>query len=258
MNRLLRHALYPSLAALLFSGQATAGQSADEPPWAVGSVYSEDGETLLYREHLYADDPDLANPTRVLYRTPDGELFAEKLLDYSQSLSAPAVDFRDHRNQARIRTSSHGERNSQPERIQLAFRPDDSERLRETELRYNDSLIVDAGFDAYIRQNWDELTENARLLANFLVPSRLDTVRVALTETDRSNCRTEQENIYCFEVRPAGFLRVVSWFVDPIRVAYEQESRRLVLYDGMGNIPDEAGDNRNVLIRYEYADRPEA
>ncbi len=256
MKRLFRHVLYPALAAPLLIGQAIAMNSNEEAPWAVGSVYSEDGKTLLYREHLYADDPDIDHPTRVLYLTPEGERFAEKVLDYSQSLSAPAVDFRDHRNQARIRTSSQGERNSQPERIQVAFRPDDSERLRESELRYNDSLIVDAGFDAYIRQNWDELTENARLVANFLVPSRLDTVRVALTETDRSDCRTEQEDIYCFEVRPAGFLRVVSWFVDPIRVAYDQETRRLVLYDGLGNIPDEAGDNRNVLIRYEYADRP--
>lgn len=223
-------------------------------PWATGEAWSEDGETLLYREYLYAENDNFDHPTRVLYMTADEELFAEKRIDYSTSPSAPAIDFIDYRSEAAIRTQ-YGSSNTgrSPELLQVSFRGFDSEQLRKVDVRADDSLIADAGFDVYIRQNWDELTENSRLVANFLVPSRLDTVRVALNEVSTDTCRVRAENTHCFEVRPAGMLRLVSWFVDPIRVAYDGNSRRLIMYDGMGNIADDDGENRSVLIRYEYS-----
>lgn len=246
----MKTALIACATALLFTASPIwANPEEEATPWAIGEVFSEDGETLLYREYLYADHASLDHPTRVHYKTPEGELFAEKSLEYRDPAAAPMIEFEDHRLSTRLRTQMP-EGNAR--RMQVAFQANESSRMRETELRLDESLIIDAGFDVYIRQNWEELTENRRLVADFLVPSRMNTVRVGLTETDTGDCRARHEDIYCFEVRPAGILRVASWFVDPIRVAYERDTRRLIMFDGPGNIPDEEGENRNVLIHYTY------
>ncbi|MGM0631856.1 MAG: hypothetical protein ACQETO_01645 [Pseudomonadota bacterium] len=218
-------------------------------PWARGEVRNEDG-TLLYREFHLAPEHD-ARPVRVEYRAEDGgdALFAEKTLDYSVSATAPAMDFVDRRRNLRIVTRYPDP--SEPGRLQLAYYPErDGEPERDT--FDTDSLIVDAGFDPYIQQHWDRLVDDERIVARFLVPSRSDTVRMSLQQVDTDRCETPVDDIRCFEVRPAGALRLVGWFVDPIRLAYTAEPRRLVLYHGQGNIPDESGDPRQVRIHYEY------
>lgn len=251
---MMRLAPAPSIAvclALLLSPVAPAVLSAadGEPELlALGEVRDDDGETLLYRErHL---DPAAGGlPTRVEYRTPDGELFAEKTLDYSRSRTAPAIDFQDHRRDVRIVTRYPDA--SDPDRLELVYHPPGDEEP-EREMFGTGSLIVDAGFDAFIRQHWERLLDGDRVTAEFLVATRTDSVRVALTEVDTGRCRTAMEDIHCLEARPAGALRLFSWFVEPVRLAYHPEPLRLVFYHGRGNIPDASGEERQVRIHYEY------
>lgn len=72
--------------------------------WATGTAWAPDKSRVLYQEFHYAEDPALDLPTRVQYRTPDGELFAEKSMDYSSILTAPQIRQIDYRNSARIET----------------------------------------------------------------------------------------------------------------------------------------------------------
>lgn len=242
----------PSIAVcltLLLSPVAPPVLAAAEPELlAVGEVRDDDGETLLYRErHLAPSAGGL--PTRVEYRMPGGELFAEKTLDYSRSSTAPAIDFRDHRRDARIVTRYPDASN--PGRLELVYHPPGDE-APEREMFRTDSLIVDAGFDAFIRQHWERLLDGDRITAEFLVATRTDAVRVGLTEVDTDRCQIAMEDIHCLEARPAGALRLFSWFVEPVRLAYHPEPLRLVFYHGRGNIPDASGDERQVRIHYEY------
>jgi hypothetical protein len=218
--------------------------------WAIGTAWSFDETEILYREFHYAEDPALDLPTRVIYRTVDGDIMAEKFIDYSASVIAPAITQTDFRNNSVITTEhppEHGAR-----LIRVKFQAHDSERLRSRDISHRDNLIVDAGFDSYVRQNWDALTSGNSVATSFLVPSRLDTVRISVSETEPADCRAAVEPVYCFIIRPAGMLRVVSWFVDPIRIAYHPESRRLKSFSGLSNLRDDAGNPRNVLIKYEY------
>lgn len=233
----------------LLSVSLQAGAAQDEQPWAVGEAYTADGERLLYREELQAGNPDLPHPTQVDYLTPAGERFAEKSVDYGISLPAPEIDFRDHRRGTRIQTVWTGEGENRI--LSLTYRADSGSEPRRGQFE-PDELIVDAGFDPYIHRHWDRLTAGDRLVANFLVPSRLDTLKVGISETERRHCPTKVENIRCFEVSAAGLLRLVGWLVDPIYLGYQQTPRRLVLYQGRGNIPDEEGNSRQVRIHYHY------
>jgi hypothetical protein len=236
-----------TLLLSLIPSMALSAQ-ADEPALlVVGEAYDNDGGTLLYREYHMAPS-DRGMPTRVEYRTEDGEVFAEKNLDYSRSRTAPAIDFRDHRRDLRIVTRYPDDSGS---RLEMVYYPSgDEEPERDT--FDTDSLIVDAGFDAFIRQHWVQLLDGERLVAEFLVPSRNDTVRVGFTEVDRGRCETDIEDVHCLEVNPAGTLRLLSWFVDPIRVAYRPQPRLLMFYHGRSNIPEASGDDRQVRIHYEH------
>lgn len=249
MPYLIRSALLCLLSLPLAHPVATAADDADLVEWAVGAVQDGDGEQLLYREHHLAPSQN-ALPTRVVYRDTDGTVFAEKSLDHSMSTVAPAMDFRDHRRDVRIVTRYPEEAGGKE--IELLYYGKGREEARRERFD-TDSLIVDAGFDPFVRERWQRLVDDSeRIVAEFLVPSRADTVRVGIDQVDRDRCRTGRENLLCFEVGAAGALRLVSWFIDPIRLGYDADSRQLVFYDGRGNIPDASGEQRSIRIEYRY------
>lgn len=218
--------------------------------WAIGTAWSFDETEILYREFHYAEDPALDLPTRVIYRTPDGDVMAEKFIDYSASVIAPAIVQTDFRNSSVITTEHPAEQGTRL--IRVGFQGHDSDRLRSRDVSHRDNLIVDAGFDPYVRENWDALTGGRNVTTSFLVPSRLDSVRISVSETESADCRAAVEPVHCFIIRPAGVLRVVSWFVDPIRIGYHPESRRLKSFAGLSNLRDNDGNPLNVLIKFEY------
>lgn len=233
---------------LLTPSAALSADSGSLERWALGEVRAREGGSLLYREHHLAP-PSGGLPSRVEYRRENGELFAEKTLDHSRSRTAPAIDFRDHRRDVRIVTRYP--EGSDTGQLQMAYYPPGDEEPRR-KMFETDSLIVDAGFDPFVQQHWKRLLDGERIVADFLVPSRQDTIKVGITKVDKEQCRTAVEGIHCMKVSPAGALRLFSWFVEPIYLAYHPQPLRLVLYQGRGNIPDASGDSRQVRIQYDY------
>jgi hypothetical protein len=77
-------------------------------------------------------------------------------------------------------------------------------------------------------------------------------VRVNLSQTDTRNCDDVDVDMHCFVIRPAGLLRIVGFLIDPIYIGYERGTQRLMMFNGLSNLRDDAGDPRNVLITYEY------
>jgi hypothetical protein len=224
---------------------------------AIGEAWSRDGSELFYREYHYAEDDDFDMPTRVLYLRENGELFAEKSIDYRVSATAPAISFTDFRSGTHI-SAEHGS-GRDPGYIRVAFTADADSDTQNRNMQLADRLIIDAGFDVFIREHWDTLTDGNRMTAPFLVPSRMDTVRVGITGSDTADCSAlnnsplhTEDTIACFTVRPAGILRVVGWLTEPIRLAYSQDSQRLLMFDGVSNIPDDDGEGRHVVLVYTY------
>jgi hypothetical protein len=205
---------------------------------------------VLYYEYHFAENPDLQLSTRVQYRRADGSVFAEKTIDYSRSLTAPDIQHIDYRNTARITTELTDD--ARAAMIKVGFQAHDSPRYREELLAHRESVVVDAGFDPFVRKHWQSLITGESVSAGMLVPSRLDTVRVSLTKADASHCDQASADVYCFVIRPAGMLRAVGWLVDPIYIGYDQQSQRLKVFDGISNLRDDNGDPQNVLITFEY------
>lgn len=245
-------AMAATLAALVTPAHAKPLDPADAPPglWAIGTAWTQDGTQVQYYEYHYAEDVTLDLPTRVEYRTPTGDVFAYKHIDYSRSVIAPAITQTDLRTNTRLLIEHPEEPAARI--IRVNWQSDGSSAGQQGDVNARNPLIVDAGFDPFIRENWDDLVSGRRVTTDFLVPARLDSVRIGITRTRDADCRASAEQIACFVIRPAGMLRVVGWLVDPILIGYDLQTRRLLVFDGLSNLRDDAGEPRNALITFEY------
>ncbi len=238
------------LTCLLIGIPGHARQS--DRPWARGTAWTTDGETLLYREWHYKQQPDDRLPSRVVYRGADGERIARKTLDTSRSAVAPAIDHHDLRTGARVRTYYPDRENL----VAVRFREHNSDEVHRQRFRIDEGpLIIDAGFNVFVQRNWQALIAGERITAEFLVASRMNAVGIAVERTDSERCVTPVEPLTCLVAEPTGLLRLAGWLVDPMLLGYHSDSRRLVLFQGTSNIPEADGDNRRVRIHYEYPSR---
>jgi hypothetical protein len=203
------------LTTLLASATAMAEGSA----FAVGTAYDRSSGQLLYREHHYCE------PSRsqcvVRYKDTGGELIAQKDLDYRNSTVSPAL-------------------------VMVDFRRDSEVRIP---FIANDELVVDAGFDNFVREQWDTLSAGQTVSFQFQgvgFDSPLDMKIGAATDAD---CADSQ---LCLAVNIDSWL--LSAFVDPIQLYYSRDGRELQRYSGISNLKGDRGESMDVDIFYEYQD----
>jgi hypothetical protein len=190
--------------------------------YVTGHAFDDDGEALLYRE-VHRCNSERSRCV-IEYVDPGQQPLARKELDYSDSAHAPDVTMR----------------NLLAESLKTARGGDDT------------ATVIDAGFDNYVRSRWDELAAGNTVEFPFLVLGRDQPLAMQAARRD-GDCT---EDALCLAVTPqAWYLRLV---VPPIELTYARDSRRLLRYQGIGNLRDAQGNSRQVDIRYDYADAPMA
>lgn len=172
---------------------------------------------LRYTEHHRCDPSGQA--CSVEYRDAGGQLFARKRIDYSDSRNAPRLVFQDLR---LGQTTRVGEQR-------------------------DDALVVDAGFDNYVRQHWDDLAGGAVIRFPFLVAGREEPLQMRAQRQQDEACPPQR---LCLDVSLDNWL--ISMLADPIRLQYDLATRRLLQFSGLSNIRDSGGDSLSVRIDYRY------
>lgn len=201
-----------------------------------GNAYASEDGALLYTETHWLYRDGNVDKRFVLYRCADGTPFARKSVTETLSATAPDFDFFDARLGYREGVGSDGKHRF----VYYQRRQDVSPSQRE--LQFDTDDVIDAGFDAYVRAHWDQISSDRSLHAAIVVPGRLSTVPVAITE-EKSNDP---------EIRRLT-MRLDSWFrfvTAPIYIDYQRSNRRLVAFQGIGTIRDVGGHNMNVRIRF--------
>jgi hypothetical protein len=193
-----------------------AAANAQYLPYAVGYACDDSGKTLLYREMHYCDQAH--SHCVIEYIDPYREPLARKQLDYSGSAFAPVVDMQDLRLQSR--ESARGD----------------------------EALVIDAGFDNYMRSRWDDLAAGDTVDFPFLALGQDQPLMMQAVSSD-GECAG---NALCLEVTPGAWL--LRLLVEPIRLTYARDSRRLLRYRGISNLSDADGNSPDVDIRYSYGD----
>ncbi len=129
------------------------------------------------------------------------------------------------------------------DRIRVRRLSTDDGESRAFTLPADPTLIVDAGFDAYIRTNMTELTQGKATL-EFAIAGVQRTLKMQVSPGDSDNRSTTSFKIY-----PRNwFIRL---FVPKIKLLYSSDRPRLLRYEGYSNLIAREG-NRIVVISFDY------
>lgn len=220
----------------------------------VGEAFDLKTGQLLYREYYTLNDESL--PLRVEYRLPNGEALATKTLQFTkrdnlQSLALPDVQHHNLLNGRLIEVKANNPEANQ-NRVTVRYRENLKDAIESASIPRQTQAVADAGFDEFVRLNWDRLAAGERLVMNFLMPSRLDFVSLQLRhrEIPSGTTDTKAGQTLWIQATPANSL--LRLFVDPIDLYYQRDSRRLIRYSGISNLMDPSGSSMTVDIHYQY------
>lgn len=172
---------------------------------------------LLYKElHSCESGGTLCS---VAYVDNSGIVIAEKTIDYSRDAIAPQLLINDYRSQRELVVEAVAEA----------------------------GLVVDAGFDNFIRNNWQTLGDSGTVNFKFLVPGRNKALRMRARQAQSGECEAGK---LCLEVGLNNWL--LGALTDPILLTYSRDSRRLLRYRGISNLASNDGESQMVDIRYIY------
>ena len=195
---------------------------------------------LLYREqHLLRADGVAPRERLVLYRCADGAAFARKRVDYAAGAAVPTFALEDARFGYR-----EGVRQAQSAREAYVRRDAAGDEQRAT-LAPTPNLVIDAGFDEFVRAHWEALQRGDTVSLDFLVPSRLTSYGFKLRLIDRETVDGEAASV--FRLSLSGLL---GWFADDIEVSYRDADRRLLRFEGLTNIRADREDN--LVARIDF------
>ncbi len=201
----------------------------------IGEARSLAGKAIYEEHHLVRFVGEQPAERLVTYRCPDGQAFARKQVDYGTPLFAPTFRLEDQR-------FGYVEGFAKGEAFVQAGKAAAEEREA---IDAGANLVVDAGFDEFVRQHWDELQAGKSVGLEFLVPSRLSAYKFKLRKIRTETIFDEPASI--FELAVSGLL---GWFADPLEAGYRDSDRRLMHFQGLTNIRQTLDSNIVAQIRF--------
>jgi len=209
-----------------------------------GYAYAAGEHRLLYQETHWLYSADGVEHRLVLYSCPDGEPFERKLVDTAPGPATPDIDLFDGR------VGYHEGVRTLEGRREVFAQADARAPERRAPLSSPPNAVIDAGFDAFVRQHWDALSGTGVSPVPFLVPAELRylnfSARLLRDEDSRGG-----------ELRWFR-LSLASWYgfaLPHIDIAYDKQTHQLREYRGVSNIRDGNGRNLSVTIQFPRSER---
>lgn len=174
----------------------------------------------------------------VLYRCPGGAVFARKHVDYRPSRIAPVFTLDDARSGYREGLAYD------PDGSAYVFFRESADAAGERSIVSAAGLVADAGFDEFIRANWNPLIAGITQTLAFAVPARGTSYRFTAR---RINNPRSDDTLVTFQLRLQGLLK---WLAPPIQVSYRRDTRQLAQFRGLANLRDEQGEQMQAWIDF--------
>jgi len=236
---------HSSIASTLFSLLAIMvfNNAQAEERERIGYAYDKQTGSFLYSEtHREEMKNGRLVKNTVAYRDNNGNVFAEKHIDFHKSLEMPDFHLVNKEN-----GHVEGARGSD-DRLTVHFRQLSDATVQEASVEMPPNGIIDAGFDRFIEKNWTSLVNGEVLEREFLIPSQLEfyTFKIEKAQVERAGERVFQLGIKSI---------LLQIFVPPVLVYYDAETRSLLRYEGISNIRNRNGENFDVRIDFPKPDR---
>lgn len=232
---------YLGLAFLgVFSIQAFAA----DPYVVAGSAYDIKTGKLIYREMISKLDNN--NDVQVVYARPSGVIFARKTLNFNTEIFQPSMTLFDDRDDELVAAGFDAGKLVLTHRLKGNSQ---SKTLYETA-----KLVIDAGLDAFIQQQWNKLTSGKKVELEVVNARFLGTEKLQLREIDSSesplSAKGADKSWKYFKMEVAN--RLSSLLTEPAYFAYQPDGMFMMRYQGPANIDSDKGEPWVVRIDYEY------
>ncbi|WP_257287412.1 hypothetical protein [Endozoicomonas sp. SESOKO2] len=208
-------------------------------PALIGYAYHMGTQQLAYtEEHSFPD----TFSHHVIYKEADGQVFARKTIDYSDSYIAPDIIQENQRNGELIKTEFIGDA------YKVSYKAGFGEGTEQSDITLSPDLVIDAGFDHYIRSSWDSLITEKETVIQYLIPSHQRKIDLRIKPV---KCKKDLKDTHiCFNIAADSWLyRMLS---SPLMLSYDKQSQKLKTFSGRSNISDKNGDYLDVTIRYHF------
>lgn len=218
-------------------------------------VFSASAETLLNERIGYARDINTGEliytethnevfengrivSDTVTYKDADGQVIAEKEVDYTAAVTMPDFSLVNY-------VTGHKESASkQQQELEVMFARNDQDDKEIKIIPLPEQGIIDAGFDRFVSENWDELSSGQKLVRKMLIPSMKKFIDFRIYQAELN----EQENKRLLKVEPNSVL--FRFLAEPLKLEYAVDEPRLISFTGTGNMRDEKGENLQVNITF--------
>jgi hypothetical protein len=207
------------------------------------NAFSLDGGELLYVErHVEIQREGRLAEREVRYEDASGKLIAEKLVRYGESALTPTFKMIDFR--LGLREGAEVESGEVVLFSGPLEEPDRGRRVKRPRV-----AVIDAGFDAFVRDNFSEVVRGRSMVFDFAVPAVGRFLKFQLVPHGR--VEHQGEEALSVTMRPAN--RLLRLLVDPIDLVYGLDGR-LLEFRGLSNVWDEDGDRYLARIAFDYPD----
>lgn len=213
----------------------------DEKTSILGIAQSPSGD-FIYCEHIEISPEHNLN----ISYTKDGKKFAEKKVIRTRNPATPSIEQVDSRS-GETRIASVNE-----QLLSMQYQGSRKENIQNSQFSLADVDVVDAGFDYFIREHWDNLQAGKVLPVNFASIAHQKVLSLRVRKLESQKCAEKNETTqppYCYFVEiDNALLRLV---LGNIKLSYD-EQRRLTNFNGVVNIEDDKGETQTAHIRYYY------
>jgi hypothetical protein len=212
----------------------------------LGEAFDLNSNQPLYSEtHCVSGD---ALTREVIYKDPENQLIAYKVLSYATGSNTPSYVQHNVHSQDSIAVELEQERQEIIFTATDANRPDQPS-VASVKPSAASPVVIDAGFDAFVRENWQSLVAGESKQFQFPFAARESLVELSIAS---ASCSYATDTDQCFSLELNNWL--LSMLADPIELGYDAKLQRLTRFRGISNISDDAGEALAVDIHYRYDD----
>ena len=178
----------------------------------------------------------------ISYKDSSGKEFANKVIEFTPNASVPNFTFFDLRDGY----TEGGKKTGNA--IKLFYRRKSTDSLSEKVLNVDKWNVLDGGFDYFVRENWENFSDERKISFEFLVPVELGEFGFRVYKLRDDVVLGREAIVLRMEIDNFIFRS----FIRPITIAYDKKTKRILQYEGISNINDENGKSLNVKITYTY------
>lgn len=216
------------LATALFAAEAVAAVQ-----HSVGIARDQNSDAIRYIEHhQYLEN----GQHLVRYYDTENNILLEKEMRYPGLPQHPVLQQQDYLTDTEISIQRNDD-------MATMTRSSGEEDLAEFSFPLTEDTVIDAGFDAYIQDNWDAFDTLQTHRVKFAVAGQTRLIDMKISRVG------EQQGLTVFTVEPANWL--VRLLV-PDMTLYYDDTARLARYEGFSNLKPTQDGSRQVVIKFQH------